>query len=642
MFPRISKSTKNNKLYEYLVISESVHIKGKGSTTKDIAKLGNIKRFESKDIENILDDLIKIFDIEKYALSKEVEIIESLEYGSIIFWQKIWNELELSKTIKKLVKKKDTRIKIEVEKYVEIMIINRLINPLSKLGATRWIEGTCYKELKGYSELSQDVTYYYRSMDHLLEIKDELEYAIFKKLKNLFSVNIKLTFYDITSSYFYTDNCPIGANGYSRDDRPDKEQIVIAVVTTFEGYPIKHYVFEGNTKDEATVCEVVKKLKREYQIEETTFVGDRGMLTKLNLGVIEEEGYDYIMGVKHRQDEICKIFFLQKQIEEKDYREYKSLKIQEKEIAIKEFLMCKIREILKENEIEVKEPEFLKLEEAICKLNNKDEVNFKTYKEKLISVMGEEDKKTGQKLLTLLKKYKGRYEDKQRYIICLNEERKVINEKRRNKYILTISKELDELFRQKTKSLDSSEAEKKLLKIFEGYKNKFKKFFIIKRDKNKKRAKGYELNTKNINDEKKTDGIFILQTNRNDIEMFKVVETYKNLKEVEMLFDDLKHFVDIRPMRHWLENRVRAHVSLCILGLLLKRIFEINYLQSKSLTEPLEEISKVKLVKYKVKFSENGDHSAVLPKITNINPTQKMYFNMIGLRNPMSLERFVW
>jgi len=81
------------------------------------------------------------------------------------------------------------------------------------------------------------------------------------------------------------------------------------------------------------------------------------------------------------------------------------------------------------------------------------------------------------------------------------------------------------------------------------------------------------------------------------------IDSYKNLQEVETLFDDLKHFVDIHPIRHRLEERVCAHVFLCILALLLKRLFEINYLKGKSVTEPLAEIEKVKLVRYKVKFS---------------------------------------
>ncbi len=117
---------------------------------------------------------------------------------------------------------------------------------------------------------------------------------------------------------------------------------------------------------------------------------------------------------------------------------------------------------------------------------------------------------------------------------------------------------------------------------------------------------------------------------------------FEKLKEVEMLFDDLKNFVDIRPIRHWLQVRVRAHVFICVLSLLLKRIFEIRYMKGKCVMEPLEEISKSKLIKYKVKFSKRDDRSQTFPKVTNTTPMQKKYFNMIGIRNPMSLEKFIW
>jgi hypothetical protein len=50
MFPRIVTVRKPNKNYRYLVISESVRIKGKGSTTRNIANLGNIEKFQAEDI----------------------------------------------------------------------------------------------------------------------------------------------------------------------------------------------------------------------------------------------------------------------------------------------------------------------------------------------------------------------------------------------------------------------------------------------------------------------------------------------------------------------------------------------------------------------------------------------------------------
>ena len=68
MFPRISKAKRKSGSYEYLVISESVRVKGKGSTTRNIANLGNIKRFSNKDVEGLIDGLIKIFKMEKYGL----------------------------------------------------------------------------------------------------------------------------------------------------------------------------------------------------------------------------------------------------------------------------------------------------------------------------------------------------------------------------------------------------------------------------------------------------------------------------------------------------------------------------------------------------------------------------------------------
>jgi transposase len=120
------------------------------------------------------------------------------------------------------------------------------------------------------------------------------------------------------------------------------------------------------------------------------------------------------------------------------------------------------------------------------------------------------------------------------------------------------------------------------------------------------------------------------------------VDSYKDLKEVEALFDDLKHFVDLQPIRHWLTRRVRVHVFLCILALLLKRIFEINYLGSKSTMQPLEEIAKSKLIFCQVRFSEKDNRTQVIPKITTPNPLQKKYFNMVGIKNPMSLEGIVW
>jgi transposase len=642
MFPRLITEKRNNKTYKYLVISESIRIKGKGSTTKNIARLGNINKFKKQDIENLIDGLIKIFQIDNYGLSREIEILESLEHGSIIFWRKLLTMLGLSSAIKKYIKNIDKRIMIQSEKYIEMMILNRCIEPLSKLGNSRWIERTCFTKMKGYSNLSLNVEYFYRSMDHLLKIKEELELYIFEKLQSLFSINVKLTFYDITSTFFYNENSQLCKHGYSRDNQPDKVQIVIGVVTSWEGYPIKHYVFEGNTKDESTVCEVVKDLKSNYNIEQTTFVGDRGMITKLNLSQIESDGFDYIMGMKHRQNEITKMLFLSKQINANDYKQYGELLIQEKIVSIKDFIYRKSKQILQDEDIHYEAVSFLKFKKQILELNNMDEIKYINFKENLEGLST--DKKVVKKIFNLVKKYKGQYENTLRLIICLNKKIQLLSKKKRDEYILFFTKELDKLFLRKKdgKKNNIIKKEQKLNKIFDGYKKRYKKYFSIENDTKTGEPIGYTINKKEIKEDEQFYGIFILSTNRHDLDAKKVVDSYKDLKEVEMLFNDLKHFVDIRPVRHWLEKRVRAHVFLCILALLLKRIFEINYLKGKDVIELLEEISKSKLIYYKVKSSHREDRFQIIPKITNVSTEQKKYFQMIGIRNPMNLENYLW
>ena len=272
-------------------------------------------------------------------------------------------------------------------------------------------------------------------------------------------------------------------------------------------------------------------------------------------------------------------------------------------------------------------------------LTNRDEVDAADFKALLEGLAGPEDTKLCRKLFELIKKYVGSYEEAPRYILCLNEERKATAQKKREAMLNRLSHELEKW--TPNEEQNAAEIEQRLDKIFEGYKNRYRKFFEIKRDENNDKAIGWRLNKQRLEQEEKLDGIFVLLTTREELAAEKVVDCYKNLKEVEMLFDDLKHFVDIQPIRHWLAHRVRAHVLLCILALLLKRIFEINYLGGKSTMEPLEELSKSKLIKYQVRFSGREERTQIIPKVTTTTPIQKKYFNMVGIRSPMSLESFV-
>ena len=74
--------------------------------------------------------------------------------------------------------------------------------------------------------------------------------------------------------------------------------------------------------------------------------------------------------------------------------------------------------------------------------------------------------------------------------------------------------------------------------------------------------------------EQRLDGKFLLSTSDPDLSAEDVALGYKNLLEAERAFRDLKTTLELRPIWHRLERRIRAHVLLCWLALLLVRVAE--------------------------------------------------------------------
>ena len=637
MFPRIKRSTKRSGTYDYLVLSESVRDRTGRSTTKDVANLGNVTRFNKATVSNLIDGLIRLFEIEEYGLADQVEILRSLEYGSVLLWRALWKRMRLDKTVAEEVKRAESRISIEVARYVELMVVNRCVNPLSKLATSRWMDTTCYTAMAGYGDLPREVEYFYRSMDYLLKAKDRIEKALFERLRDLFSINVRLTFYDITSTFFYSDCCPLADSGLSRDKRPDKKQVVIGVLTSYEGYPLKHYVFQGNTKDETTVGEVVRQLKREYHIEQTTFVGDRGMITKLNLKRIEAEQFDYIMGVKHRQDEMMPMVLEDDGLFEGETTEWRGLKIADRQIRVQDFLLWKTARLLELAETERQTDPWRHFAAFVARIGAVKTVDSARVRQ-LCKALGCEHGPTRAKVTKLLRKYRECCEETIRVVCALNEERAQLTEQRRQQKVAALSLELDRVLAGNP----DDRRELRMERVFEGHNRRYRRFFRWQREEATRQPAGYRLDDGAIAAERKYDGVFILTTTRQDLSPRKVVESYKNLQEVETLFDDLKHFVDIHPVRHWLETRVRAHVFLCILALLLKRIFEIDCLGGKAVTAPLEAVAQAKLVNYRVRMSEKSSATRTFWKVTTVAPEQQRWFSLVGIRSPASLDGFLW
>jgi len=85
---------------------------------------------------------------------------------------------------------------------------------------------------------------------------------------------------------------------------------------------------------------------------------------------------------------------------------------------------------------------------------------------------------------------------------------------------------------------------------------------------------GLHLDTAKIASEALLDGKFLVSTSSMKMNAADVVSGYKQLWAIERVFKDLKHTLDIRPVYHRLDDRIRSHVLICWLAMVLVRYAE--------------------------------------------------------------------
>ncbi len=175
----------------------------------------------------------------------------------------------------------------------------------SSSNLSRWVKTTHLHQFLGFDpdRITSNTQQYLmeklydeeRNVDHLLRIsKDLYDVAL-----PLFGGEEETFFYDITSTYFEGDCCPIAMLGYNRDDAVDKLQINIGMVVNGKyGIPIMTKVFDGNVNDAKTVYEMVYYAKFILKKEEGLLIMDRGMDSEDNVKIMDTVGYDYVIGLR--------------------------------------------------------------------------------------------------------------------------------------------------------------------------------------------------------------------------------------------------------------------------------------------------------------------------------------------------------
>ncbi len=505
MFIKKSYSTKAKNKNPYYQIVQSYRECGKVKHRV----LANLGPLSDKDIDRLVESLNRL-KRNPYTLDKlTLEHKNQFRYGDCYLVTTLWHRLGIGQTISRLLK--DKKVEFDVAVCAQLMVLNRCIDPLSKLALHHWQRTIYFDGQKPF-----DYHQILRTLDYLEQLRDEMEVELFRRQIDLFRQSVDLVFFDVTSTYFEGDGPEMAEPGLSRDGKPENNQIILALAITKAGLPIGHEIYEGGRKDSKTVVDIVDRLKARFHIDTCIFVGDRGMVSADNIRHLEEKQYQYIFALRKRR-------------------------------------LRESREVMESD------------------LSRYQQVSFQTTA----------------KESTTLYCLEVTQEDV-RYVVCHNP---VVAEAELARLEDALSKKRAQIQQILSGRRSPEDQLKAISRIYDI--NRYFRYGL--RDD----QVWYERNAESLAQEQLIAGKFVLKTSNRSLSTREVIEAYRNLSEIERAFRTIKSFVELRPMYHRDEQRIRGHVFVCVLAYYIQKALDLELNKSGSpysALKAIEELGQIRLI----------------------------------------------
>jgi transposase len=236
------------------------------------------------------------------VLVNRVRLERTRQFGACYLGLELWRRLELDRFFEQTVD--GDPADVAWSRVAALLAINRLCAPGSELAVEqRWYPSTALDDLLGIEEGKINDTRLYRCLDRMLPHKTKLERHLKDRYGALFGAEFDVLLYDLTSTYVEgaAEKNPMMRRGYSRDHRPDCEQMVIALIVNSEGFPFSYETFDGNRADVSTMETILRMVERKYGKARRIWVFDRGIVSEANLAAIRKRGGQYLVGTPRSQ-----------------------------------------------------------------------------------------------------------------------------------------------------------------------------------------------------------------------------------------------------------------------------------------------------------------------------------------------------
>jgi len=575
MFTRISRSGGRS----YLQLVESFRENGKVKQ-RMVASLG---RLDEVKVKALISDLERSIGIKPAVLESSVP--ESLPisfaparaYGDLYALQCLWQELGLGAALNRSLR--SSRRQFDAEALIRTMVFNRLADPCSKLGVLDWLDRV---EMPGVAAVSHQQLL--RAMDALVDRMDEVESALTRLIKPLLDTSLSIVFYDLTTIRIHGEmELPedVRQYGLNKETGGIARQFVLGVVQSADGIPLLHTVAPGNISEASTLRPMLEHLLKRFDVARLVVVADRGLLNLDNIAQIRalalenRRQVDFILALSARRYKAMPALMA-----DLNYTNgFAETRFENERCVVAYDAQTAARQG------EKRRAEINAVEALGQKLSDKLDAQDTAKAAREIAAAAKRlTRKSSPKInANAAKKRSKKANDRSAYVRFAKE----LKDRKLTKYF-TINWNAEHFtFEQNEAAIVASEA---------------------------------------------LDGKLVLLTSLSESESTsaQTVLRYKALADIERGFRVLKSDIEIAPMHHRIELRIRAHALICFLALLMHRLLRLKLKRAESEFSPTRALAELRSIQRHAVTLGTVVHAG----LSTIAPQQKTLFEQLKFALP--------
>ena len=280
MYTRITRSGPRS----YLQLVQGYRDAGGKVKQRVVASLGRVDKLKVDDLTALIEGLQRAVGLAPDP-GGELQFESARALGEVWALDQLWQQLGLDRAGQQALR--GHRRRFDVEAALRVLVLNRLIDPQSKLGVLRWLETVALAPTLSEGWNPDRLL---RAMDTLMDRREALERAVAGQIGTLLERDLSVVFYDLTTiriSGVGKVSKDVRQYGYSKDSGAIARQFVLGVVQSAEGLPLSFEVFEGNISEGTTLLAMLRRCVERYRIERVVIVADRGLLSLDNMAALE-------------------------------------------------------------------------------------------------------------------------------------------------------------------------------------------------------------------------------------------------------------------------------------------------------------------------------------------------------------------